>query len=291
MLVRIGTRDSRLAMVQAEMVKQSIKAYDNSIDVRLVPMKTTGDIILDKTLDKIGGKGLFVKELDRALLEGEVDITVHSGKDMPMDLAPGLHIAAASVREDPRDALILPEGISVWDKSKPVGCSSARRRVQLKALYPDIQVLPVRGNVQTRLGKLDSGEFSALILAAAGLKRLNMEARISRLFDTDDMLPSACQGILAVEARQGYDASFLSHFGDCDSMNCLRGERAFVRALDGGCSKPCAAFAAIDKKGVMTLKGMYVSDDETIVRYGEISCTPAGCEEPAERLAERLKYE
>ena len=286
--VRIGTRDSKLAMVQAHMVQQAIQAYDPGIRAELVAMKTTGDRILDQTLDKIGGKGLFVKELDHALLNGDVDITVHSAKDLPMELDACLPIVAASMRGDALDALVLPQGTNVLDTAKPVGCSSSRRRLQLLALYPGIRVEPVRGNVITRLQKLDEGQYGALVLAAAGLKRLGLEGRISRVFTPKEMLPAACQGILAVQARAGEDMGFLAHFHNESSMLCAKAERAFVRALDGGCSKPCAAYAQIIN-GQVEMCGMYVSDDESCVRYGTLCCSAQEAEIKAGQMAERLK--
>ncbi|RHT45864.1 hydroxymethylbilane synthase, partial [Butyricicoccus sp. AM29-23AC] len=194
-MIKVGSRDSRLAVVQAEEVMRRLG------ECELVTMKTTGDKILDRTLDKVGGKGLFVKELDRALAAGEVDLTVHSLKDVPMEQPDGLPLIAFPKRADARDALVLPENGN-WDREKPIGCSSARRRVQLSRLFPGIEVKPVRGNVQTRLRRLDSGEYGALVLAAAGLHRLGLENRISRYFSPEEMLPAAGQGILAVQARE-----------------------------------------------------------------------------------------
>ncbi len=162
MEIKIGSRESRLAVIQSEMVIEAIKKYDERLQVSLVTMKTTGDMILDKTLDKIGGKGLFVKELDRALLDRRADLTVHSLKDMPMEVSAELPLLAFSKREDPRDALVLPEGESSLDPEKPIGCSSLRRKLQLSRLFPGVEIKPVRGNVQTRLAKLDRGESTAL---------------------------------------------------------------------------------------------------------------------------------
>ena len=174
--VRIGTRESKLAVIQSRIVGDYLTSL--GIKYELVKMKTTGDKILDKTLDKIGGKGLFVKELDHALLEGRSDISVHSLKDMPMELPEELPIIAFSEREDPRDVLVLPEGATEIDFSKPIGSSSFRRRIQIEKLYPQAKVESVRGNVQTRLKKLDEGQYGALVLAAAGLIRLGLEDRI-----------------------------------------------------------------------------------------------------------------
>lgn len=267
--IRIGSRESRLAVIQSEMVIEEIRRCDPEMQTELVTMKTTGDRILDRTLDKIGGKGLFVKELDAALLDGRVDITVHSSKDLPMEIDPRLPLVAFSKRADPRDVLVLPEGTDAIDFSKPIGCSSLRRRLQLKALFPQATVAPVRGNVLTRLRKLDGGEFSALVLAGAGLARLGLEERISRWFSTEEILPAAGQAILAVQARQGVDTACLRTFDDRDSRDCLLAERAFVRTLDGGCSSPVAAFATVDGD-TLTLKGMYVAP-------GEICCFETAC--------------
>ena len=260
--IRIGTRDSKLAMVQTQLVAEAIKKKNPNIEVELVPMKTTGDIILDKTLDKIGGKGLFVKELDRALLNGEVDLTVHSFKDMTMDINPLIPILATGKREDPADVLVLPEGVSQLNPDLPLGSSSARRNIQLRSLFPDHRIMPIRGNVLTRLEKLDRGEFSGLILAAAGLKRLGLEGRISRGFSSQEMIPANCQGVLAVQGRYDFPVEFLEDFHCPDSFNTSLTERAFVRELNGGCSAPIAAYAVIDDLLEIHLTGLYVKEEE-----------------------------
>lgn len=265
MRLRIGTRESMLAVRQAEMVAAAIREYDGSIECELVKMKTTGDRILDRTLDKIGGKGLFTRELDAALLAGDIDIAVHSGKDLPMELPESLPLVAFSGREDPRDVLILPGGVDEPDFSKPVGSSSARRALQLPGIYPGAQVAPVRGNLQTRLKKLDSGEYSALVLAAAGIKRLGLENRISRWFSTDEMLPAAAQGIIAVQAREGADTSYLTIFDDRQAGIQAMSERAFTAELDGGCSSPVAAFARLEGDRIH-IQGMYVDEDNRVFK-------------------------
>ena len=270
MKIRIGSRDSALAVIQSRMVMRAIAEAEPRAELELVTMKTTGDRILDRTLDQVGGKGLFVKELDQALRDGRADFTVHSLKDMPMELPEDLPLAALSERADARDVLVLPLGADRLDETKPIGCSSARRRLQLQRLYPNMQVAPVRGNVQTRLAKLDAGEFSALVLAAAGLKRLGLENRISRYFTTDEMLPAAGQGILAVQTRRGMDADCLRTFHNADAACCALAERAFVRALGGGCSSPVAAYAEV-VNDTLTLTGLYVSEDESVVRKGACS--------------------
>ena len=270
MKIRIGSRDSVLAVIQSRMVMRAIAEAEPRAELELVTMKTTGDRILDRTLDQVGGKGLFVKELDQALRDGRADFTVHSLKDMPMELPEDLPLAALSERADARDVLVLPLGADRLDETKPIGCSSARRRLQLQRLYPNMQVAPVRGNVQTRLAKLDTGEFSALVLAAAGLKRLGLEDRISRYFATDEMLPAAGQGILAVQTRKGMDTTCLRTFHNADAACCALAERAFVRALGGGCSSPVAAYAEV-VNDTLTLTGLYVSEDESVVRKGACS--------------------
>ena len=270
MKLRIGSRESRLAVIQSQMVMELIAAAEPEAELELVTMKTTGDKILDKTLDKIGGKGLFVRELDQALRDGRADFTVHSLKDMPMQVPEDLPLAAFSSREDPRDVLVLPEGATELDKSKPIGCSSRRRQLQLKLLFPDMDIQPVRGNVQTRLAKLEAGQFSALVLAAAGLKRLGLEGRISRYFTTEEILPAAGQGILVVQTRRGMDTQCLRLVQDEKTACCAKAERSFVRALDGGCSSPVAAHAVVDGEK-LTLTGFYVSEDERIQRKGSIS--------------------
>lgn len=287
MKIRIGSRDSRLAVIQSEMVIDSIRAYDPTLDVELVTMKTTGDLILDRPLSQIGGKGLFVKELDKALLEGRVDFTVHSSKDLPMDIPQELPLVAFSHRADPRDALVLPQGVDTLDPTKPIGCASLRRTLQLRKLFPHHPVAPVRGNVQTRLAKLDRGEYSALVLACAGLDRLGLENRISRRFPVEEMLPAAGQGILAVQSRADVDTSCLSLFHDPVAAVCLTAERAFVGALEGGCSSPVAAHATVDGDTV-TLTGFYV--DREGESYIESSCAAcADAREMGAQLAVRMR--
>ena len=250
--VIIGSRESKLAVLQSEMVKSYIEQKNreenagSEITVNILTMKTTGDIILDRTLDKVGGKGLFVKELDKALIDRRSDLSVHSLKDMPMEVPEELPIVAFSKREDPRDVLVLPEGADTLDLTKPIGCSSQRRILQLQRMYPEAMFQSVRGNVLTRLKKLDDGEYGGLILAAAGLKRLGLKNRISRNYEPDEVIPAAGQGILAVQGRQGEDYSYLEHFSDREGTIAALCERAFVRYLDGGCSSPVAAHAVIE---------------------------------------------
>ena len=204
-IVRIGSRDSKLAVMQTELIMRAVTNYHPEIQFELVTMKTTGDVILNQTLDKIGGKGLFVKELDIALAEGRIDCCVHSLKDMPMEENPEFPITALPKRGDPRDVLVLPQKQHFEDITNQMGSSSFRRQIQLKKLFPSCHCLPVRGNIITRLKKLDCGEFSSLILAGAGLQRVGLSERISRYFSTDEMIPAAGQGILAVQSRKNED--------------------------------------------------------------------------------------
>lgn len=179
MKLRVASRESRLAVIQSQQVMETLARLHPELELELVTMKTTGDRILDRTLDQIGGKGLFVRELDEALRSGRAELSVHSCKDLPMEEPADLPLLAFSCREDPRDALVLPQGVQTLDLTRPVGCASLRRTLQFQVLYPDARVEPVRGNVLTRLRKLDEGQFSALILAVAGLRRLGLEERIS----------------------------------------------------------------------------------------------------------------
>ena len=244
-IVRIGSRDSKLAVMQTELMIHAVTKYHPEIQFELVTMKTTGDIILNQTLDKIGGKGLFVKELDIALAEGRIDCCVHSLKDMPMEENSDFPITALPKRGDPRDVLVLPQMQHFENITAQIGSSSFRRQIQLKKLFPSCHCLPVRGNIITRLQKLDCGEFSSLVLAGAGLQRVGLSERISRYFSTDEMIPAAGQGILAVQSRKNEDVSFLSCIHNKESEYAALAERAFVRTLDGGCSSPIAAYAQI----------------------------------------------
>lgn len=246
--IRIGTRDSKLALIQAELVQDALRR--NGCDTELVAMKTKGDKILDRTLTEIGGKGLFVAELEDALKAGEVDILVHSMKDVPMQLADGFPIVAASKRADARDVLVLPQGVHRVDKTGLFGTASGRRAALLRRMFPDCRTVPVRGNLNTRLRKLDAptGEepkLAGLILAAAGLTRLGLENRISRYFTTEELVPAAGQGILAIQAAENFDVSLLDGFADADALLCAGIEREFVRQMGGDCSSPIGAFCEV----------------------------------------------
>ncbi|WP_312640842.1 hydroxymethylbilane synthase [Hydrogenoanaerobacterium sp.] len=286
----VGSRESRLAVAQTQLVMDAIAAAHPDLELQLVTMKTTGDIILDKSLDKIGGKGLFVKELDRALREHKVDITVHSLKDMPMDTPDDLPIVAFSKRGDPSDAFILPYGTEKLDETKPIGCGSARRVLQLKKLYPNMQTKLIRGNILTRLAKLDAGEYSALVLACSGLNRVDLGYRISRIFSNKEMLPAAGQGILAVQGRAGENYDFLDCVNDKQAQRAALAERAFVRVLDGGCSSPIAAHAELTGES-MKLTGLYYEEQTGRHIIGSVTGHADNGEQLGADLANRLKEE
>ena len=285
--IKIGSRDSRLAVIQAQWVMQRLQKACPELSVELITMKTTGDLILDRRLDEIGGKGLFVKELDRALRSGEIDLSVHSLKDMPAELPPDLPLLALTERESPLDVLVLPKGKDILSGEGPVGSSSARRRVQLRELLSN-PVQSVRGNVLTRLQKLDEGQFSALVLAKAGLVRLGLTKRISRVFSPDEMIPAAGQGILAVQGRAGENTDFLEAVRDPLSETAGRAERRFVACLEGGCSSPIAAFAEINGQELL-LRGLYCDEESGKLERGSIAGEVNQAEILAERLAEELK--
>lgn len=279
--IRVGSRDSKLAIDQTKLVMDAIAAANPDIELELITMKTTGDKILNKTLDKVGGKGLFVKELDDALRSGQVDITVHSLKDMPMEVPSDLPLLAFFKRGNPYDALVLPladgqtqqgqgQGIKTEEDinkaQAPLGSSSRRRALQIMETFPGKEIKPVRGNVLTRLSKLDQGQYSALMLACSGLERLGLEDRISRVIKEDEVIPAAGQGTLVVQGRQGEDYSFLEAIDDERTRLESTAERAFVAALEGGCSAPIGGFARIEGNsfaGKVKLWGFYASQDES----------------------------
>ena len=287
--IRIGTRKSRLACIQAQMLADYIEKYCEGYEAELVTVMTTGDRIQTKRLDEIGGKGLFVKELDTFLLEGRTDLSVHSLKDMPMEISPEIPIIGFSRREDARDVLVLPRGITEYDYQGPVGCSSNRRSLQLKDIYPEVQIKTIRGNVLTRLEKLDLGEYGGLILAAAGLKRLGLSGRISRYFTVNEMVPAAGQGVLCVQGRAGEDYGFLRGFFDEEIRECVAAERAYMAYLNGGCSLPMGVYANILDETRIRVLGLYY--DEENGRYGKwyVSGKRSEAEALGISLAQELK--
>ena len=287
-IVRIGSRDSKLAVMQTELMIHAVTKYHPEIQFELVTMKTTGDIILNQTLDKIGGKGLFVKELDIALAEGRIDCCVHSLKVMPMEENPDFPITALPKRGDPRDVLVLPQMQHFENITAQIGSSSFRRQIQLKKLFPSCHCLPVRGNIITRLQKLDCGEFSSLVLAGAGLQRVGLSERISRYFSTDEMIPAAGQGILAVQSRKNEDVSFLSCIHNKESEYAALAERTFVRTLDGGCSSPIAAYAQIHGTE-LKLTGLYAKEHQWEYVIDSVTGNTKDAAQLGEQLAQTMK--
>jgi hydroxymethylbilane synthase len=263
-MLRIGTRGSQLALWQANWVRQQLESRYPGLTVRIVTIKTTGDKILDVPLAKVGGKGLFVKEIESALLENAVDIAVHSMKDVPTELPGELGIAVFTEREDPRDAVIgnSPTPVLELPEGSRIGTSSLRRQAQILAARPDFILEPLRGNVNTRLRKLREGKHDAIILAMAGVKRLGWDEEVTQILDTKAMLPAIGQGALGIEARLDDEAtleriSFLDHE---HTRFCVVAERSFLHRLEGGCQVPVAAHGTMDGNEVV-LEGLVASVD------------------------------
>lgn len=246
----IASRESRLAMWQAEHVRAKLSALYPQCEIEILGMTTRGDQILDRTLSKVGGKGLFVKELEVAMSEGRADLAVHSLKDVPMDLPQGFELAAFLPREDPRDAFVSNDfgSLDELPAGAVVGTSSLRRQALIAARYPDLVIRPLRGNVDTRLAKLDRGEYAAIILAAAGLKRLGLHQRIKGLIDPQQSIPAPGQGAMAIEicCHREELRSILAPLNDVDTARAVTAERAVSRVFGGSCQIPLAAFATVD---------------------------------------------
>lgn len=286
----VGSRESLLAVAQSMTLVDYLRKALPNTEVALLTMKTTGDRIQDRTLDKVGGKGLFVKELDAALRDGRADMTVHSLKDVPMQTPTDLPLVGFSRREDPRDALVLPEGVRAMKRGGVIGTSSLRRALQLKRLFPECEIKPVRGNLQTRLRKLDEGQFDAIVLAAAGMNRMGLSHRASRYFEVDEIIPAAGQGILGVQGRAGEARDCLAGYIDEDATVAALSERAFVRELDGGCTSPVCAHAQI-MGGRVTLRGLYWDEVTGEVTVGTESGTIGDAEAIGVALAQKLMKE
>ena len=286
-VIRIGSRDSILAVRQAELIRDRISQEHPELDIRIITMKTTGDKILDKSLAAIGGKGLFVKELDRALLDGRIDIAVHSLKDVPMELNPDLPLLAFGKREDPRDVMIYRQGLSELPENAVIGTSSRRRELQLKKLCPAYTFRGIRGNVQTRMRKLEEEGYDGTLLAAAGLKRLGMEHVIGQYFSVDEIIPAAGQGILAVQGRRGEDYSWLACVDDPESRAAAAAERAFIRKVGGGCTSPSAAHAQVSGNEVK-LTGLYYNEDSREYSVDSVISEIGRVQGAAENLARKL---
>jgi hydroxymethylbilane synthase len=288
----IATRGSMLALWQAEWIKSQIKNIHPDMEVELNKIKTTGDKILDVPLAQVGGKGLFVKEIEEAMLRGEADLAVHSMKDVPTDLPEGLHLSAICKREDPRDAFIAGAGISSFNnlpQGGRVGTSSLRRMCQLLNKRPDIKITQLRGNVDTRLRKLDEGEFDAIILATAGVKRLGYEAKITEKISTEISLPAIGQGAVGIECRTDdeFINDLLSKLNHEETWICVSAERAFLKKLEGGCQVPIAAYAQL-KDGQLIIEGLVGSIDGKTLIKSSMQGKPEDAEPLGTALAENL---
>ncbi len=292
-VVRIATRESPLALWQAEYVKAELEKFHPGIKVELLGMTTKGDVLLDSPLSKIGGKGLFVKELEVAMLANEADIAVHSMKDVPMEFPEGLGLAVICPREKPTDAFVsnnykvldeLPQGAVV-------GTSSLRREAQIRAKRPDLQIKTLRGNVNTRLRKLDEGQYDAIILATAGLMRLKMNDRIASEITPEESLPAGGQGAVGIECRLDDTATLelLKPLHDPETAYRVIAERAMNRRLEGGCQVPIACFATLNDAGdELYLRGLVASTDGTEILRDELRNSPDNAEAMGIELAERL---
>ena len=288
----IATRRSRLALWQARHIATLLAGSYPGVDVELLPLSTRGDELIDRRLDEAGGKGLFVKELETAMAEGRADLAVHSMKDVPADLPPGFALAAITAREDPRDVFVssLYKTLGEMRKGTTVGTSSLRRAAQISERNAHLQVRLLRGNVDTRLAKLERGEYDAIVLAAAGLKRLGLDERITARLGTDEMLPAPGQGALGVECLAGRAelAALLAPLADAHTTACVRAERAVSRALGGSCALPLAAYAEI-VQNQLRLRALVASADGRRVLRCELKGGFADPHGLGERAAEELR--
>lgn len=287
MKIRIGTRGSKLALWQANWVKNALETRFDHLDVDLVVIKTKGDKIQDVPLAKVGGKGLFVKEIEEAIMDRRVDLAVHSMKDMPADVPDGLYISAIPKRENPFDALVAKNGerLDNLPRGARIGTSSLRRSAQLKRIRPDLEIVSLRGNLDTRLKKLDDGGMDAVVLAAAGILRMGFDKRITQLFDETLMMPAVGQGALCIESRIGDPEMdrLLGALDHADTRKIVLGERAFLHRLEGGCQIPIAAYGRLNA-GTFSIKGLVASLDGTTV----VESTDSGPAEQSETIGRKL---
>ena len=287
----IASRESMLAMWQAEHIKGRLKALYPDCEVEILGMTTRGDQILDRTLSKIGGKGLFIKELEQALQDGRADLAVHSIKDVPMELPEGFALAAIGERASPFDAFVSNQyaRLEEMPEGSIVGTSSLRREAQLRAKFPHLTIKPLRGNVQTRLSKLDNGDYDAVILAAAGLQRLGLDGRIREILSPADSLPAAGQGALGIEiaARRTDLADILRPLNHEETAACVTAERALARALGGSCQVPLAAYCVM-KDGLLTLNGLVGHPDGSVIIEASAQAPAAYADALGRAVAKRL---
>ncbi len=289
----IATRGSRLALWQAEHIKSLLTRQHAGLQIELLVLKTKGDIILDVPLAKVGGKGLFVKEIEEALLDGRADLAVHSMKDVPMELPQSLVLGVVPKREDPADMLLSVKyaGLEDLPKGAVVGTSSLRRQAQLLALRPDLQVVSLRGNVDTRLRKLEEGQFDAIIMAAAGMKRLGLTAPKEKILPVKDFVPASGQGALGIEyAENRADvAELLAFLNHPATRCCVEAERGFLNALEGGCQTPIAAHAAMHGADSITLDGLVADLSGARIIRKQMRGKCADAEHIGRELAEMIK--
>ena len=287
----IASRESMLAMWQAEHIKGRLKALYPDCEVEILGMTTRGDQILDRTLSKIGGKGLFIKELEQALQDDRADLAVHSIKDVPMELPEGFALAAIGERASPFDAFVSNQYSRLEDMPEGaiVGTSSLRREAQLRAKFPHLSIKPLRGNVQTRLSKLDNGDYDAVILAAAGLQRLGLDGRIREILSPADSLPAAGQGALGIEiaARRTDLADILRPLNHEETAACVTAERALARALGGSCQVPLAAYCVMED-GLLTLNGLVGHPDGSVIIEASAQAPAAYADALGRAVAKRL---
>ncbi|RLA02634.1 MAG: hydroxymethylbilane synthase [Gammaproteobacteria bacterium] len=285
--IRIATRKSPLALWQAEHVRDRLLALHPGLQVELLKMSTQGDRILDSPLAKIGGKGLFVKELEQGMLDGRADLAVHSMKDVPSELPDGLCLGAILDREDPRDAFVSAQysGVDDLPEGARVGTSSLRRQCQLRARRPDLQILDLRGNVGTRLGKLDAGDYDAIVLACAGLKRLGLSERITHALTPEEMLPAIAQGVIGIECRADDTRvrGLIEPLNHAETAQRTAVERAMNATLAGGCQAPVAGYSLLNA-GVLELRGLVGQPDGSQIIRGDVR----GAAEQAEALGKQL---
>lgn len=288
----IASRESALAMWQSQYIRDRLRALYPQTEVSILGMTTQGDQILDVTLSKIGGKGLFVKELETALEDGRADLAVHSLKDVPMNLPDGFVLAAIGEREDPHDAFVSNrhESLAALPAGSVVGTSSLRRESQLRARFPHLNIEPLRGNVQTRLRKLDEGQYAAIILAAAGLKRLGLGDRIRALISSEDSLPAVGQGALGIECRadRADVIALLQPLHHPDTAACVLAERALSRALGGSCQVPLGGFAEV-KNGKLRMRGFVASPDGKRMTNSELTGAITDPEALGNKIADALR--
>lgn len=289
--LRIATRESRLALWQANHVADRLRQTHHGLEVVLVPMTTTGDQVLDRTLSQVGGKGLFVKELEWALLNDQADIAVHSMKDVPSECPHGLTLTCMLNRADARDAFVANHFARFTDlpQGAKVGTASLRRQSQLLALRPDLQILPLRGNVETRLRKLDEDHYDAIVLASAGLDRLGLSHRIRERMDIETSIPAAGQGVVGIECR-AEDAQtriVCAALNDSDAEHCVRAERAFTARLEGSCQAPIAAYATVDGDQLQLMGLVAAPNGQQVIREHQYGLRDAP-EALGEQLASRV---